>query len=614
MRDTQSQTKGFPAMRRYHLVMALVVPSLAWATNATGLNELKTVAVSPSGTGAEVVVEASREPVYTVFRLNDPDRLVIDVANASAGKAAGHHEGAGPVSGVVLSQFSDAKADVGRVMVGLDAASKYDVRAEGNRIVVKVDGPTKVGTNAAAPTADDVVSTSVDEKAVAHAATHLTGVAYRGTALRLSTDGEIARFELIQLRSPDRLAIDLPGVKLQARAPRGGDALVREVRVGGQPDRARVVIEARGAFPQFKAVRRADGLVLTLTPAAPPETVEVAELEIDGQKVLGAPAEAPSATLADVKGVDFADANGVGVVALKLSGRPTWTVERPEPRSAVLTLSNARMAKALEKSLDTGDLGTSVKMVSVFSVPGEKPRVRVVVAGDSDLDERVEETSSGLSWRLTKRGAEQDRAVSAISTAGLAAEADEFAASGAPKRTHWVGKKVSFEFKDIDLHNLLRIIAEISKKNIVVADDVSGKVTVRLRNVPWDQVLDLVLRSKGLGMEEMGNIIRVAPLAKLEEEAKQRQERAKAIKNAAELQVALVPVNYATAARDVDARQGRAERPRKCVGRHPHQHADRTRPAAEHVAHPFDGGQPRHPDAPGAHRESDRRGEYAVFA
>ena len=52
-------------MRRYHLVMALVVPSLAWATNATGLNELKTVAVSPSGTGAEVVVEASREPVYT---------------------------------------------------------------------------------------------------------------------------------------------------------------------------------------------------------------------------------------------------------------------------------------------------------------------------------------------------------------------------------------------------------------------------------------------------------------------------------------------------------------------------------------------------------------------
>ena len=110
-----------------------------------------------------------------------------------------------------------------------------------------------------------------------------------------------------------------------------------------------------------------------------------------------------------------------------------------------------------------------------------------------------------------------------------------------------MGRRVSFEFKDIDIHNLLRIIAEISKKNIVVADDVQGKITVRLRNVPWDQALDLVLRSKSLGKEEFGNIIRVAPLALLESEAKARADRRENLLKSAPLTVSLISVNYATA-------------------------------------------------------------------
>jgi type IV pilus assembly protein PilQ len=106
---------------------------------------------------------------------------------------------------------------------------------------------------------------------------------------------------------------------------------------------------------------------------------------------------------------------------------------------------------------------------------------------------------------------------------------------------------VSFEFKDIDIQNLLRVIAEISKKNIVVADDVQGKVTIRLRNVPWDQALDLILRTKSLGKEEIGNILRVAPLKTLEEEASSRQKRKEATVAQEPLLVSLVPVNYASA-------------------------------------------------------------------
>jgi len=133
-------------------------------------------------------------------------------------------------------------------------------------------------------------------------------------------------------------------------------------------------------------------------------------------------------------------------------------------------------------------------------------------------------------------------------TAGFTAEAPAYASEGAPRQARYRGKKVSFEFKDIDIQNLLRVIAEISKKNIVVADDVSGKVTIRLRNVPWDQALDLILRTKSLGKEEIGNILRVAPLKTLEEEARLRQERKKSLVQQEELLVNLIPVNYATAA------------------------------------------------------------------
>jgi type IV pilus assembly protein PilQ len=106
---------------------------------------------------------------------------------------------------------------------------------------------------------------------------------------------------------------------------------------------------------------------------------------------------------------------------------------------------------------------------------------------------------------------------------------------------------VSFEFKDIDIHNLLRIISEVSKLNIVVADDVKGTVTIRLRNVPWDEALDIILASKGLGKEVIGNVIRVAPLKTLEEEARSREERKKALRRQEDLVVQLLPVNYAVA-------------------------------------------------------------------
>jgi len=324
----------------------------------------------------------------------------------------------------------------------------------------------------------------------------------------------------------------------------------------------RLVLDVDGAMPAHAVTWTAGGLVWTVGGAAPGPTVARAlagelhdgEVEIDGKRITagqvpatGRPVAPTAAPTGEVQDVSFSESPNGGVVEIQLSGQVAWSVDRPEPRGAVLTLTGAKVPHRLERSLDTSALDSPVKMISTFAVPGDANQVRVVVAGDKPLSEKLERTSKGLSWRFTAKATEVEEVAVNDRTAGFTTEAKSYAAQGAPARAQYTGKKVSFEFKDIDIHNLIRIISEVSKLNIVVADDVKGTVTIRLRNVPWDEALDIILASKGLGKEVIGNVIRVAPLKTLEEEARSREERKKALRRQEDLVVQLLPVNYASA-------------------------------------------------------------------
>lgn len=534
------------------------------ASSAFGASEnaLTGVSVAPTAGGVEVTVRCSQPPVFNVFRLKDPDRLVVDVSNAKVDGIKGHHDGAGPVAGIVASQFADSNAQVARLLLGLNEASRYDVKAVDSTLVISIDGagskpaavsavtPAVEAPSRASVPGETIIASRVDEKPVKNAATRLKSIVADGRGLRLVTDGEIAKFQVIELADPSRLAIDLFGLKGSPRAPRASLANVRDVRVGAHDDKVRVVVEF-AQRPVFDVRRRADGVAINLKgvskDAVVAEAAGEAEVEIDGAKVaLEGEAKVAARTM-EITDVSFKESSSGGVVQLKVKGDAAkWSVDRPDGKSAVLNLEGARIARQLERSLDTSALGTPVKMVSVFAVPGSNDKVRVVVAGEQALEQLVSERPGVMQWRFTAKGT-AEQVVAENRSAGFSTEAEAVSEEGAPQQRRYVGKRVSFEFKDIDIHNLLRIIAEISKKNIVVADDVTGKITVRLRNVPWDQALELVLRSKSLGKEEFGNIIRVAPLSTLEAEAKAKLERRNALIDAQPLSVALVPVNYATA-------------------------------------------------------------------
>ncbi|HEY4015455.1 MAG TPA: type IV pilus secretin PilQ [Polyangiaceae bacterium] len=109
------------------------------------------------------------------------------------------------------------------------------------------------------------------------------------------------------------------------------------------------------------------------------------------------------------------------------------------------------------------------------------------------------------------------------------------------------GRRIDIDLKDADVHNVLRLLADTGHVNIVTGDDVGGTITIRMRNVPWDQVLDVVLQAKGLGMVRQGNLIRVAPMAQLQKERELRLAQQKQEYELMPLETRLIPISYAQA-------------------------------------------------------------------
>jgi type IV pilus assembly protein PilQ len=136
------------------------------------------------------------------------------------------------------------------------------------------------------------------------------------------------------------------------------------------------------------------------------------------------------------------------------------------------------------------------------------------------------------------------------------ASIDLLRAGGLVDGKQYIGRRISLDFKDVDIADVLRLIAEVSELNVIAGDDVSGKVTIRLVEVPWDQALDVVLLTKGLGFMRIGNVLRIAPADVIQTEAELRMQERRAKEKLEDLIVKLQPVNYA----DVGQVKGMVER------------------------------------------------------
>jgi type IV pilus assembly protein PilQ len=598
-------------LSRIALIALAMAPRISGAAE---LNVVTSIEVSASSDAAQVMIKGGKAPTFTVFRLSDPARVVIDLTGADVSAVRGPRDGKGPVLGVSAAQFSDEHTAVGRVIVAVAEEARYEVKTVGDNVVVAVRGEGRVDVapaqvpqakeamvESSIPANPDVVASRLDEKTASHPGHRLNELKLdtRGEALALGllTDGEVGTFEVLELANPPRLALDLFGFEKGLKTQKIGLNGLREVRFGKHDGKVRVVLEASEGerMPKYQVSRTSGGLEILLggpaasavaaapqpspaatetTPAAAakattiPKAVPAAspKIVVPPERVEPKPAAAErKAKLAAVRDVSFRGDEVKGKIVVSVPKGVEHRVSRPDPRTAVMTLSGVSLPKRLERSLDTSTFGGPVKMVSSFSTPGRSDAVQVVATLEGAATDRVIAGAGGqLIWEFaTGKAASQagpelvldgqrmelqeESAVSSPQTGGFTSEASSYTASAGWRKSKYVGRRVSFEFKDIEIHNLLRIIADVSKRNIIVADNVSGKVTIRLRNVPWDQALDIILKSKGLDKEDLGNIIRVAPAKDLEEERKLAAERMKTKLALDPLKVRLIPVNYAPA-------------------------------------------------------------------
>ncbi|MEW5848491.1 MAG: type IV pilus secretin PilQ [Myxococcota bacterium] len=567
------------------LATTAVTPVLAAEANViTGIKV-------ESGTPTRVVIQGTREPTFTVFRLGQPPRVVVDLAGADVSAVSAPVESSqGDVAMITASQFKDPAHPIGRVVVGLNRDVPFDVKAEGTAVVVTLlEGrQAAAAPQPAAQKEPEAVAAAPEKKAdepivvegapSEHHATKLLAVRATqkngGALLTLQTDGPVERYEVQEVQNPTRLVVDLYGIKSAPRKlPNLKVGPLSRIRLGKHDTHVRVVFDARSdTLPSFDVATSEEGLTVafgsTPRPAENPAVAAAApEQKSEQVAQAAAPVEekpAPAAEpaqepkreekRAEVKDVRFDDKGGFYRLKIALDGNAEHRLTTDNPRLKVLELSGADLPATLERSLDTTAFAGPVQSVATFRDPDQPGVVKVAVDLSNGVEHRVWARGDALYWDFRAQDPRPARSAPTAQTdstatraAGYAVEAVSLSRQGTPADRRYTGKKITIDLKDADILNVLRLIAEVSKLNIIASDEVKGTVTIKLRNVPWDQALDIILKVKGLGQEKQGNIIRVAPQKVLQLEKEIRDAEAQRRVVAEPTIVKLLPVNYANA-------------------------------------------------------------------
>jgi type IV pilus assembly protein PilQ len=351
--------------------------------------------------------------------------------------------------------------------------------------------------------------------------------------ITLQFSGPVGEVQAFTTDSPPRIAIDLPGTSngLATRRVAIGSGATSAVSAAEAGGRTRVVVDL---FRPATYTTRSAGNLLVLT--------------VDGGTGSSAAAAAmaspqdPSkrtANTVNVSNIDFRRGdNGSGRVIMRFSSDQAAADMRDEGSQVVIDVSNATIPENLRRRLDVTDFATPVVSLEPRANAGG---TRLVVDTEGEHETMAYQTGNEYVVEIApKRG-------TVIAANGMRAPgaAGQVQTMATPQR--YSGKPVTFNFQDVPVRTVLQLIAEESNLNIVAADTVSGNVTLRLINVPWDQALQIVLRAKGLDMRRDGNVVWVAPQKELADYEQALNTARINLENSCELVSEYIAINYGRA-------------------------------------------------------------------
>jgi len=345
--------------------------------------------------------------------------------------------------------------------------------------------------------------------------------------LKLAFDEPVASPRGYTLDQPARIALDLPGVSnnLGAKNRELGVGNARSVTVVEAQGRTRLIVNLTALVPYST---RVDGnnLFVVLGESSGTTSPAAASAAVTAPIAKSAPVK-PMAAGKAIDNIDFRRGeDGAGNVVITLSDPSVGSTIEEQGGKIRVVFAKAELPEALRVRLDVQDFATPVKFVDSTAQAGG---ASIAIEPTGRYDYLAYQTDNKLTISvkpLTEEEADKRKA-------------DRFAYSG---------EKLSLNFQDIDVRSVLQLIADFTDLNLVASDTVSGNITLRLQNVPWDQALDLVLKTKGLDKRQVGNVLLVAPADEIAARERQELESQRQIAELAPLRREVVQVNYAKAA------------------------------------------------------------------
>jgi type IV pilus assembly protein PilQ len=347
--------------------------------------------------------------------------------------------------------------------------------------------------------------------------------------IQMEMSGPASAPKVFQTDNPARIALDFPGVAngLDKKMYPINQGAVSSIYVAEAADRVRVVINLLESTA-FDTKVEGNKVLLSLSNGQSAKSLPVAMATRPFVRK-STPSSIAAGLMPEqgIRGIDFKRGdNGEGRILVSLANPDTIVNTKEEGGNVVLSFINTRLPDNLTKRLDVSEFATPVKTIGASSTSRETT------------------ITVGMQNRLYDYSLFQSEGLLTVEFRPLTNEEKELLDS---KREKYKGDRLSLNFQDIDIRSVIAILAEFTGQNVVAGDEVTGTITLKMDDVPWDEALDFIMMTKGLEKFESGNVILIAPVGKIKEYKEKQQATEQVVEQLEPLLTEYIRINYARA-------------------------------------------------------------------
>ncbi|MCK5640218.1 MAG: AMIN domain-containing protein, partial [Gammaproteobacteria bacterium] len=339
----------------------------------------------------------------------------------------------------------------------------------------------------------------------------------------LTLSGKAPKPGIFTIDNPARLAIDLPNTAmgLNKKSQQIDSSIARSIRAVEAGGRTRVVLNLNHMAP-YDVVTDGNliyiniGMDNAVSPTVVSTSPTEAQSELSGRTFSGK----------SISNINFhrSDSGG-GKITVSLSDPSTIIDLQERAGKLVINFIGAHVPEKMERRLNVKDFATPVTAIDTYSREGN---AHMVITAQGSYEHIAYQTGNTYTIDITPPKQTKGGTVD--------------------KKPEYTGERLSLNFQDIDVRAILQLLADFTSLNVIVSDSVQGNLTLRLKNVPWDHALDIILKTKGLAMRETGNVILIAPSAEIAAREKLELESQKQLEELAPLYTQYFEISYAKAA------------------------------------------------------------------